>query len=198
MAGKIEVVQANTVGGLGQAVTKLVGFGYSLFGNPFALGGMACQIVVQGDDQPVEDLEYQVVETNWTSTFEKQLEALLADGWTMYGSPFALGMTVAQVVKKGDIPVVSDGGGSGGATAWADITGKPATFPPVVGTTATTAKAGNYAPTATEVGNALKAKTQIAALAAVATPDATDEATAITLVNALKVSVNAQIAALKA
>ncbi len=38
----------------------------------------------------------------------------------------------------------------------------------------------------------------ISSLTAVTTPDATDEATAITLANALKVKVNAIIAALKA
>lgn len=38
----------------------------------------------------------------------------------------------------------------GGAAAWADITGKPATFPPVIGTTATTAKAGNAVQNATQ------------------------------------------------
>ena len=54
------------------------------------------------------------------------------------------------------------------------------------------------APTVAGVSAALKAKPQVAALATVTTPDATDEATAITLVNALKVSVNAIIAALKA
>lgn len=198
MAGKISVAQSNTVGGLSKEVTNLVSFGYSLVGEPFALGGLSCQIVQKGDDQPVADLQYQVIETNWTQTFEKQLEALLADGWTLYGNPFSLDNTVAQAIKKGDIPVVSGSGGAGGAAAWADITGKPATFPPTVGTTATTAKAGNYTPTATEVGNALKAKTQVAALAAVTTPDATDQDTAITLVNALKVSVNGIIAALKA
>lgn len=36
--------------------------------------------------------------------------------------------------------------GGAGTTDWADITGKPATFAPTIGTTATTAKAGNYAP----------------------------------------------------
>lgn len=37
---------------------------------------------------------------------------------------------------------------SGGSTsvAWDDVTGKPATFAPTIGTTATTAKAGNYTP----------------------------------------------------
>lgn len=67
-----------------------------------------------------------------------------------------------------------------------------------LGTGGTNAKAGNYAPTSTEVSTALKAKSQIAALATVATADATDLATAVTLVNVLKVSVNAIIAALKA
>lgn len=33
--------------------------------------------------------------------------------------------------------------GAGGAVSWDDVTGKPATFPPVIGTTATTALAGN-------------------------------------------------------
>lgn len=35
-------------------------------------------------------------------------------------------------------------GGGGGAVAWGDVTGKPTTFPPTVGTTATTAAAGNH------------------------------------------------------
>lgn len=34
---------------------------------------------------------------------------------------------------------------------WATLSGKPTTFPPTIGTTATTAKAGNYVPTWTEV-----------------------------------------------
>lgn len=35
--------------------------------------------------------------------------------------------------------------------AWGDVTGKPTTFTPTIGTTATTAKAGNYVPTWAEV-----------------------------------------------
>lgn len=35
-------------------------------------------------------------------------------------------------------------------TAWADVTGKPATFPPVIGTTSTTAKAGDAVQSASE------------------------------------------------
>ncbi|MFJ3590134.1 hypothetical protein ACIQUY_31940 [Streptomyces sp. NPDC090231] len=41
--------------------------------------------------------------------------------------------------------VVVDGDLGGGATAWADITGKPTTFPPAIGATASTAVAGNDA-----------------------------------------------------
>lgn len=37
--------------------------------------------------------------------------------------------------------------GPAGTTTWAGITDKPATFAPTIGTTATTAKAGNYTPT---------------------------------------------------
>lgn len=43
-------------------------------------------------------------------------------------------------------------GTDGGSSAWADITGKPTTFAPIIGTTADTAKAGNYTPTKAEVG----------------------------------------------
>ncbi|MFJ1698182.1 hypothetical protein ACIOHC_24205 [Streptomyces sp. NPDC088252] len=41
-----------------------------------------------------------------------------------------------------DLRVV-EGDLGGGSTAWADITGKPATFAPTIGATATTAVAGN-------------------------------------------------------
>ncbi|MFD5033636.1 hypothetical protein ACFWM0_24995 [Streptomyces sp. NPDC058405] len=43
-----------------------------------------------------------------------------------------------------DLIVVSDTT-SGGTPAWTDITGKPATFPPTLGTSGTTAAAGNDA-----------------------------------------------------
>lgn len=43
------------------------------------------------------------------------------------------------------------GGGSGTTVAWADITGKPATFTPTIGNTGTTAKAGNWVPAWSDV-----------------------------------------------
>lgn len=41
------------------------------------------------------------------------------------------------------------------SAAWADVTDKPATFTPTVGTTASTAMAGNKVPTATQRGGVL-------------------------------------------
>lgn len=80
---------------------------------------------------------------------------------------------------------------AGAPTAWADVTGKPATFPPAIGTTATTAKAGNYTPTvATVTGlqtaldskaddSDLSAKADASALAALDARVATLEAAAV-------------------
>lgn len=128
-------------------------------------------------------------------------------------------LDVLVAAEQGAFDGLFSGGGGGEAVTVDTLTGATATGKSVmkatdaaaartaigagtsslaVGTTAVTAKAGNYTPTSAEVSTALKAKAQITALTTVATPDATDEATAITLVNALKVSVNAIIAALKA
>ena len=42
------------------------------------------------------------------------------------------------------IPVYISGvGDGGGSVSWSDIEGKPATYPPIIGTSATTAMAGN-------------------------------------------------------
>lgn len=41
------------------------------------------------------------------------------------------------------------------APTWASITGKPTTFPPIVGTGATQAKAGNWLPSFAEVGSGI-------------------------------------------
>lgn len=114
------------------------------------------------------------------------------------------GMPPKALLVVGDVP-----GGGGEAVTWATISGKPAviaagadaaaartaigagTSSLALGTTASTAKAGNYTPTSTEVGNALKAKSQIAALVADLVPaEATSEECAT--------KINEIIAALKA
>ena len=50
-------------------------------------------------------------------------------------------------------PIALYGAGEGEAApvTWASVTGKPATFPPTTGTTASTAKPGDYTPTWGEV-----------------------------------------------
>ena len=55
----------------------------------------------------------------------------------------------AQDAPAGAKPISLYGveaGGEAAPVAWGDVTGKPSTFAPIVGTTATTAKAGNYQP----------------------------------------------------
>lgn len=49
-----------------------------------------------------------------------------------------------KLIVEAGATVEGIGGGSG-STAWGDITGKPATFAPTIGTTAMTAMAGNTA-----------------------------------------------------
>lgn len=126
---------------------------------------------------------------------------------------------IVGLARAGDLDSLFDGGGSGGTITASDITDSTAVGRSVltsadgatartaigagtsnlaIGTTGTTAKAGNYVPTTAEVGTALKAKTQINALTAVSTVDATDAATTQALANANKVAINAIIAAIKA
>jgi len=52
------------------------------------------------------------------------------------------------------------------SAAWDDVTGKPATFAPTVGTTSTTAMAGNKVPTATQRGGVLLQSAQTDSAAA--------------------------------
>lgn len=64
-----------------------------------------------------------------------------ADKFTRLGMPGPLAKEVASAVS-GEVTTSID---------WANVTNKPATFAPTIGTTATTAKAGNYAPAWTDV-----------------------------------------------
>jgi len=52
------------------------------------------------------------------------------------------------------------------SAAWDNVTGKPATFAPTVGTTATTAMAGNKVPTTTQRGGVLLQAAQADVVAA--------------------------------
>lgn len=96
-------------------------------------------------------------------------------------------MRMRQIRHDGDstiIDLTGDGGG-GDSVSWNDITDKPATFPPTIGTSATTAMAGNKTPTTSQRGGVLQ-QAAIADLAADA-----DAATIVTTVNSLLAAMRA-------
>lgn len=143
------------------------------------------------------------------------ITAELAVDTTVYAKNDLIFDTEAGVLKKGngedvyaDLPVFG-GGGESTPVTWDTLSGKPEVIAVgadqaearaaigagtgnsslVVGTTATTAKAGNYSPSTAEVGNALKAKTQVAALVSPSTDyaDLTAATSAIkSIIDALK------------
>ena len=82
----------------------------------------------------------------------------------------------------------------GAQATWASVTGKPSTFAPTIGTTATTAMAGNKTPTGTDRGGVLQQATE----AAIPAQAVTDIATAQTAVNTIVTKVNSLITKLKA
>lgn len=124
---------------------------------------------------------------------------------------------ITGLARAGDLDALFDGGSGGDVSVdtltGAGVAGKAVmkaadaaaartaigagTSNLAVGTTASSAKAGNYTPTSAEVATGLKQKAAIVALSKVTVVDATDEATAITLANANKAAINAVIDALK-
>lgn len=70
------------------------------------------------------------------------------------------------------------------SVSWTEVTGKPSTFTPTVGTTATTAMAGNKVPTSTQRGGVLLQAAQ-------ANTAAADVAGLVTDFNALLVKLRA-------
>lgn len=155
---------------------------------------------------------YRVFTMSSMASLDSLVSAAIADGWQPYGSPVLSPQGLSQAVIQG----TPDGGGGGQVVDLTsdDITDATAIGKSVIkaadaaaarlaigagtgngtsnlkiGATAADAKAGNYSPSTKEVGDALKAKAQLMAIAALA-PDATLEQT-VTGFNAL-------LAALKA
>lgn len=84
------------------------------------------------------------------------------------------------------------------ASDWDKVGNKPSTFPPIIGETAVTAKAGNSKTSAVEIQTAIAAKAQIAALGTNSAAAPTDLLGAIAQIATLKTQLNAIITALKA
>lgn len=57
----------------------------------------------------------------------------------------------AANLNKLEAGVVAAHEAAAAPVAWGDVSGKPSTFPPVVGTSASTAKAGNWKPAVADV-----------------------------------------------
>lgn len=153
---------------------------------------------------------YKVLVQSSVSSLDSLVSAAIADGWQPQGGPVNSDNKLCQAVVKG----TADGGGEIPAVdiTAEDITDASAvgrsvlkaadaaaartaigagTSSVVVGTGATQAKAGNYAPTTAEVAAALKAKAQLVAVTAIATPASADAPAVATKLNEL-------LAALKA
>lgn len=89
---------------------------------------------------------------------------------------WADGVEGGTPITAAELNRIEDGVEDALLVTWAEVTGKPATFPPTIGTTAATAKAGNYVPAWTEVSgkptviasgaDAAAARTAIGAVAA--------------------------------
>lgn len=156
---------------------------------------------------------YKVLTQNSSVSLDTLVDQHIAEGWQPIGGPVLSGTALSQAVVKG---TADGGGGEVVDLTSADITDATAVGREVltaadaaaaraaigagtgngtsnlkVGATAADAKPGNYTPNTNEVANALKSKSQLVAVTAVADPaTATAEAVADTL--------NELLAALKA
>ena len=92
-------------------------------------------VVAKGADSSITQAKV-ITSTNMRKLFE-DIEAASNDGFTIDTSSLSL--------SPGQFFAFAYKGSSGGAAsvAWGDVTGKPATFPPIVGTGANQAMPGN-------------------------------------------------------
>lgn len=157
---------------------------------------------------------YKVLVQNSSSSLDSLVAAALAEGWQPQGGPVNSDNKLCQAVVKGtadgggEIPAVeitaediTDASAVGRSvlTALNEAAARAAigagtgngTSNLVIGTAATQAKAGNYTPSTAEVAAALKAKAQLVAVTAIATPASADAPAVATKLNEL-------LAALKA
>lgn len=114
-----------------------------------ACGSYALQAAGLGTFDVGSATDYEVIQGDTRQELEDRVNAKISEGLQPVGGVIQWHNAFIQVVGT-----VTGGGGGGGSVAWNDITGKPATFAPTIGTTATTAKAGNYQPTAANISDA--------------------------------------------
>lgn len=137
---------------LNQAISEAVADGYAPQAGVLVIqGGWYGMVMVQDDAASVTGCK--VVSADGFERLDEVIKAGVVDGYTPQTRILqAENDNWLVTLVKGS----TGGGGGGGSVAWGDITEKPATFAPTIGTTATTAKAGNYAPTTDEVNWAMR------------------------------------------
>ena len=88
--------------------------GFVLAGSPTLVSNVPAQLMIQAD-KPALEPEYRIVEKTGQLKLSEQVEALLDEGWQIYGSMLA-GEVPMQAMVRGDIGVHSMYGiGSGGS-----------------------------------------------------------------------------------
>lgn len=140
---------------LNQAISEAVADGYTPQAGVLVIqGGWYGMVMVQDDTASVTGCK--VVSADGFARLNDVIKDGVADGYTPH-------TRILQAENDNWLVTLvqgSTGGGGGGggevSVAWADITGKPATFAPTIGTTAATAKPGDYVPTTDEVNMAMR------------------------------------------
>ncbi|MEX3036437.1 hypothetical protein AB4K08_01020 [Serratia fonticola] len=131
---------------------------------PWPLYSGNSEVVNAIDITSVKQLDTGYGEITPTNSFPV---VTVTDDFMQQYRPVATGYLVSRAggpmfyMSKSAFEAVYTKNGTG--AAWADITGKPSTFAPVIGTTATTAMAGNKVPTSTDRGGVLQ-QTSIVAI----------------------------------
>lgn len=125
--------------------------------SPWPLYSGNSEVVNAIDITSVKQLDTGYGEIKPTNSFPV---VTVTDDFMQQYRPVATGYLVSRTggpmfyMSKSAFEAVYTKNGTG--AAWADITGKPATFAPTIGTTATTAMAGNKVPTSTDRGGVLQ------------------------------------------
>lgn len=115
---------------LAETVNRQQAAGYAPVGGLIIGSGVYFQYMVEGDNGGVA---YSIVLTQSDVAFQEEANAHAGSG-----------LGTCQFINGWFMQAFGAEASGGAATvAWGDITGKPSTFAPIIGTTATTAMAGN-------------------------------------------------------
>lgn len=146
MATEFKALSSRTSSGLVALVNQAIADGWQPFGSINTAGSSSIvMMVARGDDVTSAITEFDIATASSRALMVQRANLRMATGFKPFGSFSEQTSQYAVALIKGEA------GGGATAVAWADVTGKPATFAPVIGTTATTAKAGNYVPAWSEV-----------------------------------------------